>query len=137
MNKVILIGRMTRLPEIRYTYDQKKVASFTLAVDGYGDRTDFIDCVTFNRADFIEKYGDKGLKLACVGRLQVDQYQDKEGNNRRSTRVVVSECEFCESKKSSERASEAPASVPEAPASDLDTEGFFPFSDDIEELPFV
>ena len=100
MNKVILMGRLTREPEM---FGQKsKVARFCLAVDrSYGeDETDFFNCVSFGKqAEFVEKYLKKGIKVLVTGRLQNNSYEDKQGNKVTSTQIITEEVEFCESKK--------------------------------------
>ena len=100
MNKVILMGRLTRDAEM---YGQKsKVARFTLAVDrNYGeDETDFFPCVSFGKqAEFVEKYLKKGTKILLSGRLQNNNYEDKQGNKVTATQVISEEIEFAESKK--------------------------------------
>ena len=100
MNKVILMGRLTRDVE---TFGQKtKVARFTLAVDrNYGeDETDFFNCVSFGKqAEFVEKYLKKGIKILLSGRLQNNSYEDKQGNKVTATQIITEEVEFCESKK--------------------------------------
>ena len=112
MNQVVLMGRLTRDPELRHTQSGTAVASFTLAVDrGYasrdgGDRqTDFIDCVAWrNTAEFVSKYFVKGQMAAVTGRLQIRDWTDRDGNKRRSAEVVVDNVYFTESKKSREAA---------------------------------
>ena len=100
MNKVILMGRLTRDTE---TFGQKsKVARFTLAVDrSYGeDETDFFNCVSFGKqAEFVEKYLKKGTKILLTGRLQNNNYEDKQGNKVTATQIITEEIEFAESKK--------------------------------------
>lgn len=110
MNQVVLMGRLTRDPELRHTQTGTAVASFTLAVDrGFapkdgGERqTDFIDIVTWrNTAEFVCKYFAKGQMAAVTGRLQIRDYTDKEGNKRRSAEVIAENVYFTESKKSRE-----------------------------------
>lgn len=110
MNKVILIGRLTRDPETRYTEkndsrESMAVTKYTLAVDrktrAEGQQSaDFISCVTFGRdAEFAEKYFRKGTKIAISGRIQTGSYINKEGKRVYTTDVVVEEQEFAESKK--------------------------------------
>lgn len=105
MNKVFLIGRMTARPEVRDTKNSV-VANFTLAVDRRYARdeeqtADFIRCVAFGKtAEFIEKYMDKGSKVAVCGRIQTGSYEDKDGNRHFTTDVILEEIEFAESKKS-------------------------------------
>lgn len=106
MNKVILIGRLVREPEIRYTQGSNPtaVAKYSLAVprkfkrEGEPD-CDFINCVAFGKsAEFAEKYLRKGTKIAVVGRLRADSYINKDGQKVYTTDVVVEEQEFCESR---------------------------------------
>ena len=100
MNKVTLMGRLTRDAEM---FGQKtKVARFTLAVDRtYGeDETDFFNCVSFGKqAEFVEKYLKKGIKILLSGRLQNNSYEDKQGNKVTTTQIITEDIEFCESKK--------------------------------------
>lgn len=110
MNKVILMGRLTRDPEVRYAQSDSSlaVARFSLAVDRRFKRpgeqeADFINCVSFGKtAEVIEKYCRQGLKIAVVGRIQTGSYTNKEGQKVYTTDVVVEEFEFAESKASSE-----------------------------------
>lgn len=104
MNKVVLIGRLTKDPEVTEFGKGKsagKVAKYTLAVDRAGtDDADFIRCSVFNSgADFVEKYLTKGMKIAVYGQIRTGSYEDKKGNTVYTTEVVVSEHEFCEPKK--------------------------------------
>ena len=100
MNKIILMGRLTREPEM---FGQKsKVARFCLAVDRtYGeDETDFFNCVSFGKqAEFVEKFLKKGIKVLVTGRLQNNSYEDKQGNKVTATQIITEEIEFAESKK--------------------------------------
>ena len=106
MNKVIMMGRLTRDPEIRYSQngDQMCIARYTLAVDRRFNRNgdqnaDFIGCVAFGKsAEFAEKYLKQGTKIAITGRIQTGSYTNKDGNKVYTTDVVVEEQEFCESK---------------------------------------
>ena len=114
LNKIILMGRLTRDPELRKTQSGTAVASFTLAVDrDYkpqdGEReTDFIDIVAWRgTAEFVSKYFSKGRMAIVEGRLQVRDWKDRDGNNRRSTEVVADNVYFGDSKKVSE--SDTPA----------------------------
>jgi len=112
MNQIIIMGRMTRDPELRHTPNGVSVASFTVAVDrGFtpkdgGERmTDFIDVVAWrNTAEFVTKYFVKGQMVAIVGRLQIRDWTDKEGNKRRSAEIIAETIHFTESKKSREAA---------------------------------
>lgn len=109
MNKVILMGRLTRDPEVRYSTGENStaVARYTLAVDRRYKRdeqqdADFIGCVAFGRAgEFAERYLRKGTKIAIVGRIQTGSYTNKEGQKVYTTEVVVEEQEFAESKNAS------------------------------------
>ncbi|MDD6571126.1 MAG: single-stranded DNA-binding protein [Thermoflexaceae bacterium] len=108
MNSVQLTGRLTRDPEVRYTYGGLSIASFTLAVnrrfkqDG-GPGADFIRCVAFGKtAEFIEKYFTKGRKMDLNGRIQTGSYTNQEGQKVYTTDIVVENVEFGESKASNE-----------------------------------
>lgn len=110
MNKVILMGRLTRDPEVRYTQSEQPmaVARYTLAVDrrfkkAGEEQADFINCVAFNKsAELAEKYYKKGLLVCISGRLQTQSYEDKTGQKRWVTEVIIEEQNFAESKKSFE-----------------------------------
>lgn len=112
MNQIVIMGRLTRDPELRQTPSGVSVASFSLAVDrGYipkdgGERqTDFIDVVAWrNTAEFVSKYFVKGQMAAVSGRLQIRDWTDKDNNKRRSAEVVAENIYFTESKKSREAA---------------------------------
>jgi single-strand DNA-binding protein len=150
MNKVILMGRLTRDPEIRYSQGgadgQLAVARYTLAVDRRynrnGDQTaDFISCVAFGRtAEFAEKYLKQGTKIAITGRIQTGSYTNKDGNKVYTTDVVVEEQEFAESKAASSGANRSeggyqPSGRP-APSS-AGTDSFMSIPEGIEDdLPF-
>lgn len=105
MNKVVLIGRLTRDPEIRYSQGEQAiaVARYTLAVDrrfrrdSESQTADFIGCVAFGRqAEFAEKYFRKGTKIAVAGRIQTGSYTNREGQKVYTTEVLVNEHEFAE-----------------------------------------
>ena len=143
MNKVILMGRLTRDPEVRYSQGSEPlaVARYTLAVNKRFKRAgepdaDFIGCVAFGKAgEFAEKYFRKGQMISIVGRLQVRSWDDQNGQKRWSTDVVVEEQYFAESKAASEgnRTSfEAPKAQP------ANDDGFYPIDESIEDddLPF-
>lgn len=99
MNQVILIGRLTKDPEVRQTQSGSEVAKYTLAVDRFGDGTDFINCTAFGKtAEFAEKYFTKGMKVAVSGRIQTGKYE-KDGRTVYTTDVIVNNQEFCESRK--------------------------------------
>ena len=102
MNKAILMGRLTRDPELRYTQSNVPVATFTVAVDRRfknqsGEReADFINCVAWRQqAEFVSKWFTKGRMIAVVGSIQTRKYTDKDGNNRTATEVVADELSFC------------------------------------------
>ncbi|NLW64694.1 MAG: single-stranded DNA-binding protein [Clostridiales bacterium] len=106
LNHIVIMGRLTRDPELRYTQSGTPVASFSLAVDrdfaskDSGERqTDFIDCVAWRQTgEFVSKYFNKGSMAVVSGRLQIRDWQDKEGNKRRSAEVVADNIYFGESK---------------------------------------
>ena len=142
MNKVILMGRLTRDPEVRYSAGENStaVARYTLAVDrrfkrqGDEQTVDFINCVSFGKtAEFIEKYGRKGTKFIVEGRIQTGSYTNKDGQKVYTTDVAVENCEFAESKNSSEG-----NTTNNAANSNTTTDtSFINIPDDIsEELPF-
>ena len=111
MNKVILMGRLVRDPEIRYTQGENSmaVARFTLAVDRKFKRdnqptADFISCICFRKtAEFVEKYCKKGTKLAVDGSWQTGSYTNKDGNKVYTNDCLVDNCEFAESKATAEQ----------------------------------
>ena len=149
MNKVVLVGRLTRDPEVRYSQGDSAtaVARYTIAVDRRFKRdneptADFIPCVIFGRsAEFAEKYFRQGMRVAISGRIQTGSYTNKDGVKVYTTEVVVEEQEFAESKAVSDanaggyRSAPTPAPAP-APVSDAG-DGFMNIPDGIdEELPF-
>ena len=151
MNKVILMGRLTRDPDVRYSAGENStaVARYTLAVDRRfhrdGDATaDFIRCVAFGRqAEFAEKYLRQGTKIAITGRIQTGSYTNREGQKVYTTDVVVEEQEFAESKNAGGNnggysAPQHNNPAPSANTSDLGSaDGFMNIPDGIdEELPF-
>lgn len=138
MNKVILMGRLTRDPEVRMSGDTA-VARFSLAVDRRfkkdGEQTaDFINCVAFGKTgEFIEKYGRKGTKFVVEGRIQTGSYTNKDGQKVYTTDVVVEQVEFAESKASADGNTANNTSNSNTPT---DT-NFMDIPDGIdEELPF-
>lgn len=152
MNKVILMGRLTRDPEVRYTAGDNSlaIARYTLAVDRRfkrdGEATaDFIPCVAFGRsAEFAEKYFYQGIRITISGRIQTGSYTNNEGNRVYTTEVVVEEQEFAESKSASQAnagayqqsyQSQQSAAAYEAPKPAAD--GFMNIPEGLEEeLPF-
>jgi single-strand DNA-binding protein len=146
MNKVELIGRTTRDPEVRYSSGENSSAnaSFTLAVNrrvrqGEEQQADFIRCVAFGKqAEFIEKYIKKGVKLAVIGRIQTGSYTNKEGQRVYTTDVIVEELEFAESKNSGSEGSEGSSAKSSPSQGATIGDGFMNIPDGIdEELPFV
>lgn len=131
MNKVILIGRLTRDTEVRYS-GELAIARYTLAVDRRFKKegeaeADFVNCVAFGKSgEFAEKYFRKGMKVAVTGRIQTGSYTDREtGKTVYTTDIVVEEQEFCERKQEQEKASVSSG------------DGFMNIPDGIEdELPF-
>ena len=107
LNHIVIMGRLTRDPELRYTQSQTPVASFSLAVDrDFGGRdggekqTDFIDCVAWRQtAEFVNKYFTKGSMVAVSGRLQMRDWTDRDGNKRTSAEVVADNVYFGDSKR--------------------------------------
>lgn len=141
MNKVILMGRLTRDPEVRYSAGENSlaIARFTLAVDRRRNRdgeqsADFISCVAFGKAaEHAEKYYHKGIKIAVTGRIQTGSYTNKDGVKVYTTEVVVEEQEFAESRS----ASSGSAAAQTSPDPETDEDGFMKVPDGIdEELPF-
>ena len=132
INKVILVGRLTRDPELKSTNSGKSATSFSVAVDnGYGENktTDFINCVAWNKtAEFVEKYFEKGNMIALVGRVSTRTWEGENGKKNYVTEVVVSEVSFCGSK------SEGQSKDEDTQESD-DEEDFVEIGDD-DDLPF-
>ncbi len=144
MNKVILMGRLTRDPEVRYTQGEKSmaVARYTLAVDRRGrsnsngeQQADFINCVAFDkRGEFTEKYFRKGMRVLVSGHIQTGSYTNKDGQKVYTTDVIIDDQEFADSKSGGGNgggnAGNAGASQP--PIGD----GFMDIPDDYDGLPF-
>ena len=146
MNKVVLVGRLTRDPEVRYSQGESAtaVARYTVAVDRRFKRdgeptADFVPCVVFGRsAEFAEKYFRQGMRVAISGRIQTGSYTNKEGARVYTTDVIVEDQEFAESRGESEanRGSYQQAAPSAAPSVDAG-DGFMNIPDGIdEELPF-
>ena len=151
MNRVILMGRLTRDPEVRYSQGERSmaIARYTLAVDRRGRRgqdgndqtADFINCVAFDRAgEFAEKYFRQGMRVLVSGRLQTGSYVNKDGQRIYTTEVILDDQEFADSKGAASDmggyAQSAPAQRP-APASAIG-DGFMNIPDGVEDegLPF-
>ena len=143
MNKVILCGRLTKDPELRYSSGDKQtaIARYNLAVDrrfksqGEEQTADFINCVVFGRgAEFAENYLHQGTKIIAEGRIQTGSYTNRDGQKVYTTEVVVEEQEFAESKGSGSGSSQQ--NVPQQ-SPDVGPDGFMNIPDGIEEeLPF-
>ena len=144
LNKIFIMGRLTRDPELRRTNNGTAVARFALAVDrdyknadGSKD-TDFIDCVAWrNSAEFVSKYFSKGRMAVVEGRLQIRDWKDKDGNNRRSAEVIVENIYFGDSKRDNNAASDGSGSV--AGGYSIPTSGpgaFSEIDDEDGDLPF-
>lgn len=134
MNKVVLMGRLTKNPEVRYAEGENLVAvgRYTLAVNRRWKKegeaeADFIPCIVFGKsATFAEKYLSKGQMIGIVGRMQVRNWTDKDGNKRRNIEVVVEEQHFAGSKNENQE-----------PRRELAEDGFYPVSDiEDDDLPF-
>ena len=149
LNRITIMGRLTRDPEIRYTQSQTPVTSFTLAVDrDFGGRdggekqTDFIDCVAWRQtAEFVSKYFTKGSMAVVSGRLQIRDWTDRDGGKRRNAEVVVDNIYFGESKRrdgGDVRSESRPAyqSSYESVSPSMGASAFSELGDDDGELPF-
>ena len=143
MNKVILVGRLTRDPEVRRPQNdsQAAVARYTLAVDRKFKRdneptADFIPCVGFGRlAEFAEKYFRQGMRVSASGRIQTGSYTNKDGVRVYTTEVIVEEQEFAESRAESE--ANRSGQQPTKPEEKVDENGFMNIPEGLEEeLPF-
>lgn len=154
LNKSIIMGRLTRDPELRYTQSNTPVVAFSVAVERRfkskdGDReTDFIDCVAWRQqAEFVQKWFQKGSMICVVGSIQTRTYTDKDNNNRKAVEVVVEEAYFADSKhenaqtgrEQSNNTRQAQSAVKRAPSASQDNsfEGAY-IEDDMDdsELPF-
>lgn len=125
MNKVILMGRLTKDPEVRYTQQNVAVARYSLAVNKKFKRqgepdADFINCITFGKsAEFAQKYLNKGKQIAIIGRIQVRSWENENGQKQWSTEVIVEEQYFADSK-----------------AKKTEENGFYPVEESDDDLPF-
>lgn len=142
MNKVVLMGRLTKDPDVRYTQEAQPmcIARYTLAVDRRGKKdgqqtADFISCVAFGKAgEFTEKYLHKGMKICVAGRIQTGSYTRQDGTKVYTTDVVVEGQEFCEGRSANDVAHNYSTPAPDQ-SSALD--GFMNIPEGIdEELPF-
>ncbi len=147
LNRAILMGRLTRDPELRTTPSGVSVASFTLAVDrGYAKageekQTDFINIVAWRAtAEFVGRYFTKGMMMIVEGRIQTRSWEDQNGNKRYAVEVVADNIQFGESKKAASQHAGMEAPAPAAPAMQQDS-GFgdvagFSIASDDDDLPF-
>ena len=147
LNHIVLMGRLTRDPELRRTGSGVAVATFTIAVDrdfansSTGEReTDFIDVVAWrNTAEFVSKYFAKGRMAVVSGRLQIRPWTDKEGNKRRSAEVIADNVYFGDSKREGGDAGYSAPAAPAgftAPAAPAPASDFSMIEDDDSQLPF-
>ena len=144
LNKVILMGRLTRNPEVRYSQGEKAtcVAKYTLAVNRRFHRegeqdADFINCVAFGKqGEFAEKYLKQGTKIVISGRIKTGSYTNRDGVKVYTTDVVIEEQEFAESKKAAETSS-TPQNT-QGVKSNPEDDGFMTIPECVEEeLPFI
>lgn len=142
MNKAILLGRLTRDPELANVGANIPKCTFTLAIDrrfksASGERqTDFIPVVAWRQqAEFASKYFRKGSRMLVVGSIQVRSWDDNEGKKRYATEVVADEINFVDTKREDAAIQQSPASAPPAGRMD-EPDGFFPAPDDDTALPF-
>ncbi len=146
INKAILMGRLTRDPELRHTNSGTPVCSFSIAIDnGYGENrsTDFINCVAWNKtAEFVSKYFTKGRMIIVIGRISTRTWEGQDGKKNYVTEVIANEVSFGESKKSEGNSFDAPSygggsavqdSIPAMPQ--MEEGGFSPLDTD-DDLPF-
>ena len=146
MNKVILMGRLTRDPEMRVSQGDNalNIAKFSLAVDRRFQRngekeTDFFNCTAFGKqADFVDRYLKQGTKILLVGRIQNDNYTNRDGQKVQAVQIIAEEIEFAESKNASAGRSEGNSEFQGRPSAPV-SEGFMnlPDSGDDEGIPFT
>ncbi len=145
MNKVILMGRLTRDPEVRYSQGENNlaIARYTLAVDRRFQRNsdqtaDFISCVAFGKAaEFAEKWFKQGIKVAVTGRIQTGSYTNKDGAKVYTTEVVIEEQEFAESKNATSPNGGGAPNAPHPTPSAASGDGFMSIPEGVEDqLPF-
>lgn len=133
INKVILMGRLTKDPELRYTNNKTPVCSFTIAVNnGYGEKqqTDFINCLAWNKtAEFVTKYFSKGKMIVIAdGRISTRSWETQDGKRAYATEVVAKEVSFGETKSSQQTATQQPMQD--------DDDDFTPLDEEDDDLPF-
>lgn len=146
MNKVILMGRLTRDPEVRYSQGEKAmaIARYTLAVDRRGKKdeqnADFINCVAFDKAgEFAEKYFRQGIRILISGRIQTGSYTNKDGVKVYTTDVMIEDQEFADSKGSGNDGGNAPKQTSRPTPQAASNAGFMNIPDDLNDdgLPFA
>jgi single-strand DNA-binding protein len=142
LNKAILMGRLVADPELRRTPNNNSVTSFTLAVNrsfvrqGEQPQTDFIDIVAWGKtAEFVSRYFVKGQQVAVAGRIQTRNWEDKQGNKRKSVEVVAEEVHFAESKRDSQSRNDLPQGGFD-PMAGLGGNAFAALPGDDNDLPF-
>ena len=135
INKVILMGRLTKDPELRYTNNKTPVCSFTIAVNnGYGEKqqTDFINCLAWNKtAEFVTKYFAKGKMIIVIGRITTRSWETQDGKRAYATEVVANEVNFGETKSSQLNTHQTAAQQPMQ-----DDDDFTPLDEEDDDLPF-
>ena len=131
INKAILMGRLTKDPELRYTNSKTPVCSFSIAVsNSYGEKqqTDFINCVAWNKtAEFVSKYFGKGKMIIVIGRITTRSWETTDGKRAYATEVVANEVSFGETKSSQQTATQPPMQ---------DDDDFTPLDEEDDDLPF-
>ena len=142
LNKAILMGRLVADPELRRTPNNNSITSFTLAVNrsfvrqGEQPQTDFIDIVAWGKtAEFVSRYFVKGQQVAVAGRIQTRNWEDKQGNKRKSVEVVAEEVHFAESKRDSQSRNDLPQGGFD-PMAGLGGNAFAALPGDDNDLPF-
>jgi len=132
INKVILMGRLTKDPELRYTNNKTPVCSFTIAVNnGYGEKqqTDFVNCLAWNKtAEFVTKYFTKGKMIIVIGRISTRSWETQDGKRAYATEVIANEVSFGETKSSQQTATQPPMQD--------DDDDFTPLDEEDDDLPF-
>ena len=137
INKVILMGRLTRDPEMRHTNSGTPVTTFSIAIDnGYGDnkRTDFVNCIAWNKtAEFVTKYFAKGKMIIVIGRITTRSWETQDGKRAYATEVIANEVGFGETK--SLQQANVSQTATQQPMQD-DDDDFTPLDEDDDDLPF-
>lgn len=137
INKVVLMGRLTRDPEMRHTNSGTPVTTFSIAINsGYGEnqRTDFVNCIAWNKtAEFVTKYFTKGKMIIVIGRITTRSWETQDGKRAYATEVVANEVNFGESKTSPQL--NTPQTAAQQPMQD-DDDDFTPLDEEDDDLPF-